>query len=74
MHIKENGYLTRNRNYLDGQQGIYTYSYPLTLRGEIADGLGKADKTKIEAFVFDDLINLKSQVLVIANPLYKGGS
>ncbi len=74
MHIKENGYLNRSRHYADGQPGIFIYSYPLTLRGEIADGIGKADKTKIEAFVFDDGINSKSQVLVIANPLYEGGN
>ncbi len=75
MHIKENGYLTRNRHYGDGQQGIYTYSYPLTLRGEIADGLEKADKTKIEAFVFNSINeNIDSEVLVIANPLYEGGN
>ncbi len=74
MHIKENGYLTRNRNYLDGKQGLYTYSYPLTLQRELAVGLEKTDKTKIEAFVFDDLNqNLGSEVLVIENPLYKGG-
>lgn len=75
MHIKENGLLTRNRCFIDGQKGIYTYSYPLTLKGEIADGIGKADKTKIEAFAFDDINNNGSlDMLVIKNPLYEEGN
>lgn len=75
MHIKEDRLLTRARHYGDGQQGIYTYSYPLTLNGEIADGIGKADKAKIEAFAFDDITNnLDLEMLVIINPLYKGES
>ncbi len=75
MHIKENGYLTRNRHYGDGQQGINTYSYPLTLKREIADGRGKAEKTKIEAFVFDSINDIGYlEMLVIANPLYEGGN
>lgn len=75
LYIKENGYLNRGRSYGDGKTGIYNYSYPLTLKGEIADGIGKAEKTKVEAFALYS-INSKADVemLVIENPLYEGGN